>query len=95
MAATRLCFASWTAGGSGWAVRWRKPRAAIGRTARGGRCSSAWERDHRLSVEIVDDGVGYDIETAPRAGQGLANMSDGLANMSDGLANMSDRIAAL
>ena len=38
-----------------------------------------WERDRRLSFEIADDGVGYDVETAPHAGQGLANMSDRIA----------------
>ncbi len=38
-----------------------------------------WERDGRLSFEIVDDGVGYDVESARHAGQGLANMSDRIA----------------
>ena len=38
-----------------------------------------WERDGRLDFEIVDDGVGYDVESARHAGQGLANMSDRIA----------------
>ena len=38
-----------------------------------------WERDRRLSFEIADDGVGYDVDSAPHAGQGLANMSDRIA----------------
>ncbi len=38
-----------------------------------------WERDGRLYFEIVDDGVGYDVESARHAGQGLANMSDRIA----------------
>ena len=38
-----------------------------------------WERDGRLSFEIVDDGVGYDVESARHAGQGLVNMSDRIA----------------
>ena len=29
-----------------------------------------------LYFEIVDDGVGYDVDSAPQAGQGLAKMSD-------------------
>ena len=37
------------------------------------------ERDGRLSFEIVDDGVGYEVESAPHAGQGLANMTDRIA----------------
>ena len=45
-----------------------------------------WERDRRLSFEIADDGVGYDIETAPHAGQGLANMSDRIAALGGTLA---------
>ena len=44
------------------------------------------ERDRRLSFEIADDGVGYDIETAPHAGQGLANMSDRIAALGGTLA---------
>ena len=38
-----------------------------------------WERDGRLYFEVVDDGVGYDVESARHAGQGLANMSDRIA----------------
>ena len=38
-----------------------------------------WERDGRLYFEIVDDGVGYEVESARHAGQGLANMSDRIA----------------
>ncbi len=38
-----------------------------------------WERDGRLCFEIVDDGAGYDVQSAPRSGQGLANMSDRIA----------------
>ena len=38
-----------------------------------------WDRDGRLYFEIADDGVGYDIESAPHAGQGLENMSDRIA----------------
>ena len=38
-----------------------------------------WERDSRLYFEIVDDGGGYDVESALRSGQGLANMSDRIA----------------
>ncbi len=39
--------------------------------------------DGRLYFEVVDDGVGYgvgsDLDSAPHAGQGLANMSDRIA----------------
>ena len=45
-----------------------------------------WERDRRLYFEIADDGVGYDVETAPHAGQGLANMSDRIAALGGTLA---------
>ncbi len=38
-----------------------------------------WERDGRLNFEVVDDGVGYVVESAGHAGQGLANMSDRIA----------------
>ena len=38
-----------------------------------------WERDGRLYFEIIDDGAGYDVESALRSGQGLANMSDRIA----------------
>ena len=38
-----------------------------------------WERDGRLYFEVIDDGVGYDVESARHAGQGLANMSDRIA----------------
>ena len=38
-----------------------------------------WERDGRLCFEIVDDGGGYNDESALRSGQGLANMSDRIA----------------
>ena len=45
-----------------------------------------WERDRRLYFEIADDGVGYDVESAPHAGQGLANMSDRIAALGGTLA---------
>ena len=38
-----------------------------------------WERDGRLYFEIVDDGAGYDVESAVGSGQGLTNMSDRIA----------------
>ena len=38
-----------------------------------------WERDGRLHFEVVDDGVGYDVESARHAGQGLENLSDRIA----------------
>ena len=38
-----------------------------------------WEHDRRLEFEIVDDGVGFDVESARHAGQGLAHMSDRIA----------------
>ena len=38
-----------------------------------------WERDGRLDFEIVDDGVGYDVESARHAGHGLTNMADRIA----------------
>ena len=38
-----------------------------------------WERDGRLYFEIIDDGAGYDAESALHSGQGLANMSDRIA----------------
>ena len=38
-----------------------------------------WERDGRLFFEIVDDGVGFDVESARHAGQGLANVSERIA----------------
>ena len=38
-----------------------------------------WERDGRLAFEIVDDGVGYDLESARHTGQGQMNMSDRIA----------------
>ena len=38
-----------------------------------------WERDGRLHFEIVDNGVGYDVESARHAGQGLTNMSERIA----------------
>ncbi len=38
-----------------------------------------WERDGRLCFEIVDDGAGYDVDSAPRSGQGLANVADRIA----------------
>ena len=38
-----------------------------------------WEHDRRLYFEIVDDGVGFDVESARHAGQGLAHMSDRIA----------------
>ena len=50
-----------------------------------------WERDGRLSFEIVDTGVGYDVESARHAGQGLANMSDRIAALAGTLVVESTR----
>ncbi len=49
--------------------------AGVGATA----VISLRERDGRLYFEIADDGAGYDVQSAPRSGQGLANMSDRIA----------------
>ncbi len=38
-----------------------------------------WEHDRRLFFEIVDDGAGFDIESARHAGHGLANVSERIA----------------
>ena len=38
-----------------------------------------WERDARLFFEIVDDGAGFDVESARHAGHGLANLSERIA----------------
>ena len=38
-----------------------------------------WERDGRLYFVIVDDGLGYHVESARHAGHGLTNMSDRIA----------------
>ncbi len=38
-----------------------------------------WEHDGRLFFEIVDDGAGFDVESARNAGHGLANVSERIA----------------
>jgi signal transduction histidine kinase len=38
-----------------------------------------WEGDGRLFFEIVDDGVGFDVESTDHAGHGLANVSERIA----------------
>ena len=38
-----------------------------------------WEHDDRLFFEIVDDGAGFDVESARHAGHGLANVSERIA----------------
>ena len=38
-----------------------------------------WEHDGRLFFEIVDDGAGFDVESAHHAGHGLANVSERIA----------------
>ena len=38
-----------------------------------------WERDGRLCFEIVDDGAGFEVESARPAGHGLANVSERIA----------------
>jgi signal transduction histidine kinase len=38
-----------------------------------------WEHDGRLFFEIVDDGAGFDVESARHAGHGLANVSERIA----------------
>ena len=48
-----------------------------------------WERDGRLSFEVVDNGVGYDVADR-HAGQGQTNMSDRIA----ALGGTSDRVDA-
>jgi signal transduction histidine kinase len=38
-----------------------------------------WEHDGRLFFEIVDDGAGFDVESARHPGHGLANVSERIA----------------
>ena len=38
-----------------------------------------WEHDGRLFFEIVDDGAGFDVESARQAGHGVANVSERIA----------------
>ena len=38
-----------------------------------------WEDDGRLFFEIVDDGDGFDVESAPHPGHGLANVTERIA----------------
>ena len=38
-----------------------------------------WKGDGRLFFEIVDDGAGFDVESARHAGHGLANVSERIA----------------
>ena len=45
-----------------------------------------WERDRRLYFEIVDDGAGYDLESARRSGSGHTNMTDRMAALGGTLA---------
>ncbi len=40
-----------------------------------------WERDGRLDFEIVDDGAGFDVESAWGSGNGFTNMTDRLASV--------------
>ena len=68
---------------------WRRPStSAAWKVSRTSTSTPVWVRPlsfgsgsamRRLSFEIVDDGVGYDVESARHAGQGLANMSDRIA----------------
>ncbi len=40
-----------------------------------------WERDGRLEFEIVDDGAGFDVESARGSGDGYTNMTDRMAGV--------------
>ena len=40
-----------------------------------------WERDGRLDFEIVDDGSGFDVESARGSGNGFTNMTDRMASV--------------
>ena len=40
-----------------------------------------WGRDGRLDFEIVDDGSGFDVESARRSGNGFTNMTDRMAGV--------------
>ena len=40
-----------------------------------------WERDGRLDFEIVDDGAGFDVESAWGSGNGFTNMTDRMASV--------------
>ena len=40
-----------------------------------------WERDGRLDFEIVDDGAGFDVESARGSGNGYTNMTDRMAGV--------------
>ncbi len=40
-----------------------------------------WGRDGRLDFEIVDDGSGFDVESARRSGNGFTNMTDRMASV--------------
>ncbi len=40
-----------------------------------------WERDGRLDFEIVDDGAGFDVESARGSGNGYTNMTDRMASV--------------
>ena len=40
-----------------------------------------WERDGRLEFEIVDDGAGFDVESARGSGNGYTNMTDRMAGV--------------
>ena len=40
-----------------------------------------WERDGRLDFEIVDDGAGFDVESARGSGNGYTNMTDRMAGI--------------
>ena len=39
------------------------------------------QRDGRLDFEIVDDGVGFDVESARGSGSGYTNMTDRMASV--------------
>ena len=39
-----------------------------------------WQRDGRLDFEIVDDGAGFDVESARGSGNGYTNMTDRMAS---------------
>ena len=45
-----------------------------------------WERDGQLAFEIVDDGAGFDVESAWGSGSGCTNMTDRMAGVGGTLA---------
>ena len=40
-----------------------------------------WQHDSRLDFEIVDDGAGFDLESALGSGNGYTNMNDRMASI--------------